>query len=363
MAAPSRQIGGTNTGRCGLYRWSALITLNTRIRGLTCPRDRAPGGAPEINANGNIPGHHNKDLPDDYGSRGLADGSIILFLNEEGVSMHGHKYEDTSAGSDSGDEGTILGDTECNNGTNIAEDNVTDDPQWITCEDGSYTPWRYAYQEPGPQALWMDVSRYQPHSDAEYNRIEEVEEEYYEEDFESDIMDDVGEDGQEYPDDADYIESDEEGDCVSQECIVEGAETIDMMLPDIANDNLVNVNVEVNATLLAIDAKASPADGSGDSDVSTNLSTVGVISPLVIPPLTALTDAVALSSISRLSAQSPLYRLSITRPLSLQSCSAICYNAMRFSQYVYCYPALPYNITISLLLVYISPEHRMSRTL
>lgn len=141
----------------------------------------------------------------------------------------------------------------------------------------------------------MDVSRYQPHSDAEYNRIEEVEEEYYEEDFESDIMDDVGEYGQEYPDDADYIENDEEGDCVSQECIVEGAETIDMMSPDIANDD--PVNDEVNATLLedddsvtvrsdmndmdserddapnAIDAKASPADGSGDSNVSATLST------------------------------------------------------------------------------------------
>lgn len=50
--------------------------------------DGAPGDAPEINANGNILGHYNKDLPDDYESRGLADGSIVLSLNEEGISMH-----------------------------------------------------------------------------------------------------------------------------------------------------------------------------------------------------------------------------------------------------------------------------------
>ncbi|EPT00645.1 hypothetical protein FOMPIDRAFT_1049420 [Fomitopsis schrenkii] len=71
-------------------------------------------------------------------------------------------------------------------------------PQWFTCEDGSYTPWRYAYQEPGPNAVWIDISRYQPHPGADYDRIEEDAEaedaeEYYEEELGSELMD-VGED-------------------------------------------------------------------------------------------------------------------------------------------------------------------------
>ncbi|EPT00636.1 hypothetical protein FOMPIDRAFT_88104 [Fomitopsis schrenkii] len=109
---------------------------------------------------------------------------------------------------------------------------LDDDPQWFTCEDGSYTPWRYGCQDPNPNAIWMDVSRYQPHPDAEYDRIEVVEEEngveeYHKEDLVSGIVD-VGEDGQEYID-ADYIEEShaEEGSYVGVE-YVEGADVINV---------------------------------------------------------------------------------------------------------------------------------------
>ena len=74
---------------------------------------------------------------------------------------------------------------------------LDDDPQWFTCINGSYTPWRYAYQEPGPKAIWMDVSRYAPHPDADYDRIEFAEEEeesgeyYEEEDLEAELDDDT----------------------------------------------------------------------------------------------------------------------------------------------------------------------------
>ncbi|EPT00639.1 hypothetical protein FOMPIDRAFT_1060209 [Fomitopsis schrenkii] len=105
-------------------------------------------------------------------------------------------------------------------------------PQWFTCEDGSYTPWRHARHEPSVQGVWLDISRYQPHPGADYDVVEHVEEEddseeYYEEDSGSEIMD-VGEDGQEYLDDADYVEGDyvEEGDYVGEEYIAEDGELV-----------------------------------------------------------------------------------------------------------------------------------------
>lgn len=80
-------------------------------------------------------------------------------------------------------------------------------------------PILYAYQEPGPKALWVDVSRYQPHPDAEYDRIEEEKEEC-EEDFGFEQMD-ADEDGQEYSAGSveEYVR---EGDYVGEKYIPEG---------------------------------------------------------------------------------------------------------------------------------------------
>lgn len=106
---------------------------------------------------------------------------------------------------------------------------LDDDPQWFTCMDGSYTPWRYGGQEPSPNAVWMDVSIYQPHPEADYDRIELVEEdeydaeEYYDEQFDSGVMD-VGEHGEEYLDGADPIE--EEDDYADEECATEGTKAV-----------------------------------------------------------------------------------------------------------------------------------------
>lgn len=52
-----------------------------------------------------------------------------------------------------------------------------DDPQGFTCTDGSYTPWRYAREDPSPNAVWMEVSMYQLHPDADYNCVQLVGEE------------------------------------------------------------------------------------------------------------------------------------------------------------------------------------------
>ena len=102
---------------------------------------------------------------------------------------------------------------------------LDDDPQWFTCTDGSYTPWRYGGQEPGPRTRWMDVSRYQPHPDAEYDRIESLEEdddEYYEEELDSEAMD-VGEDGQEFFDD---LVEEEDGRFIDEGYATEGARAV-----------------------------------------------------------------------------------------------------------------------------------------
>lgn len=99
---------------------------------------------------------------------------------------------------------------------------LDDDPQWFTCVDGSYTPWRHGCQEPGPNADWMDVSRYQPHPGSDYDRIEPVEveplniedlEEYYKEDeFEAAPGDGTQEDIDEgyFTDEGDYLEGEDE---------------------------------------------------------------------------------------------------------------------------------------------------------
>ncbi|EPT00640.1 hypothetical protein FOMPIDRAFT_99112 [Fomitopsis schrenkii] len=162
---------------------------------------------------------------------------------------------------------------------------LDDDPQWFTCEEGSsYTPWRYGCQEPGPNAGWIDVSRYQPHPDVEYDRIEVEEEdeneceEYYEEDVESEI----GEDGQEYLDDADYVE---EGDYVGEEYIaVDDDMAYDEVKPTLVeDDDSVTVRGDIEDTVKfdimdgehddapgAVGGKVSPAHVSGD--VSASLS-------------------------------------------------------------------------------------------
>ncbi|EPT00658.1 hypothetical protein FOMPIDRAFT_1049432 [Fomitopsis schrenkii] len=162
---------------------------------------------------------------------------------------------------------------------------LDNDPQWFTCEEGSsYTPWRYGCQEPGPNAGWIDVSRYQPHPDAEYDRIEVEEEdeneceEYYEEDIDSE----AGEDGQEFLDDADYVE---EGDYVGEGYIAEDDDVAyDEVKPTLVEDDdsvtvhgdmddvgkFDIIDSEHDDALDAVDDTVSPTQVSGD--VSASLS-------------------------------------------------------------------------------------------
>ena len=107
-------------------------------------------------------------------------------------------------------------------------------PQWFTCQDGSYTPWRYRGAVPPEGALWMDVSIYRPHPDTDYDRdafIEDTDEAWPEQDGDEELdCDDGAVDAEgDFSEEGDYI--DEEADEEEGESLADDAEPITVDIP------------------------------------------------------------------------------------------------------------------------------------
>ena len=107
-------------------------------------------------------------------------------------------------------------------------------PQWFTCKDGSYTPWRYRGAVPPEGALWMDVSIYRPHPDTDYDRdafIENMDEDQDGEVDDEELDCDYGADDAEgnFSEEGDYV--DEEADELEGESAVDDAELTTADIP------------------------------------------------------------------------------------------------------------------------------------